>query len=211
MVMFNSEEAYEMAMDNLYAQWDKENFVCDNEARFSKYTDDLGYEFDVDDDYEPVDYEPTQKDLDHAASLVGKYCTCPEGCTDSLHNMLCKVIAINIDERGGNASQVRCIVFKNDAMWDVGRWMCGPRGERYEVFGGGWMEPTDARPTMVDRIVGWTSYLVRITYSEIGQEKTAFHYKWWKDYAMCYAPVCNLVGALYDTVRAFKYGVNLAK
>jgi hypothetical protein len=183
--------------------------IFDNEPEFAKYMDDM-LEKDFDDyDYDP-DMAPSQKDLDHAASVVGKYCTCPEGCTPSLKNVLCKVIAVNTEERGGDASQVRVIMFKNNEMWDPKLWMLIPMGERYEVYGGWWMEPTDARPTMVDRIVGWTSYIARITFSEIGREKTAFHYKWWKDFdARSHAPVCSILGALYDTVLAFKYGVSI--
>jgi hypothetical protein len=173
------------------------------------------FNYDVDDpmekdsdEYDPCDWEPDQKELDHAASVVGKYCTCPDGCTDHLKGMLCKVISVNNEERGGNAAQVKVIVFKNNAMWDFRNWMWCPEGERYEVFGGGWMEPTDARPTMVDRIVGWTAAMTRIAVSEIGREKTAFGYKWWKDAdARFHAPLCSLVGAFCDTARAFKRGV----
>jgi hypothetical protein len=145
----------------------------------------------------------------HAQKINGKYCVCNGGVSSFLKGLFCKVIAVNDNSRGGNPGQVRIIVYRNQEMFRPKTWMLIPEDKRYEVIGSTWLTETDMRPNIIDHIRGYVAYIARISFSEIGEEKTAFHYKWWKDKYMFsrLPPLASIVGAFYDTVKAFKYGI----
>ncbi len=173
--------------------------------------DDLSNEID---DYYPEyeDRPPTQKQLDHARSLIGKFCKSNGGNTPLLKNLLCKVIAVNDYRRGGNPSQVKMMAYRNNQRWGFKYWWhIGSETKRYEVIGSGWLTETTERPTIKDYILGEISRNLRIIISNLSSEHTAFHYKWWKHDGMWQylPPIANLVSAFNDFGNAFKYGCYL--
>jgi hypothetical protein len=168
------------------------------------------------DDY--LDYEekpPTQEQLDHAKSIVGKYCISKSDLTLTpfLTNLLCKVTRVNDNARGENSTQVRIRVYRCGQMWGFGTWyLIGTSyGDVDQAVDSGWLIPTEERPSFSDRINCVFSTLARMTTSQISQEHQAFHYKWWyRDPIWPYlSPITSLLSALVDFVDSFRYGVYL--
>jgi len=170
---------------------------------------DLADDYNTGDEDMEIDFGVDPVSVQHAQKINGKYCVCNEGVTSFLKGLFCKVIAVNDCSRGGNPGQVRIIVYRNQEMFRPKTWMLIPEDKRFEVIGSTWLTETDMRPSIIDHIRGYVAYIVRITFSEIGNEKNAFHYKWWKDSHMVFhlPPLASIVGAFYDTAKAFKYGV----
>ena len=172
--------------------------------------------FELEDDY-PDDYpdyeesEPTEKELAHAKSLVGKWCsTGNHGCTPFLSGLLCKVTTVNDCKRGGSPSQVRIIPFRNANMFDFYSWWLINSTDFYHIVGGGWLNPTDDRPRKSEYITAYTALFVRTVIGWVSKEHNSFKYRWWNSKGVPFTylpPINSLVSAVYDLGRAFKYGV----
>lgn len=177
----------------------------------SSYLEELE---DWPDDYS-MDYDeepPTQKELDYAKSLVGKFCLSKSDCTPFLSNLLCKVTRVNNDSRGGNPTQVWVKVYRCKQMWAFKTWyLIGTNGEKSQVVDSGWLISTDRRPTFLDRINYAISTPARIVTCWISQEHKAFQYEWWyRDSIWQYLPpIAGLLSSFVDFIDSFRYGIYL--
>ena len=160
-------------------------------------------------DYEET--EPTEKELTHAKSLVGKWCSTDRtACTPFLSGLLCKVTAVNDRSRGGSPAQVRIIPFRNKAMFAIRTWWLISSTDSFYVVGGSWLTPTDDRPEKSEYLKAYASLFLRAVIGWISKEHGAFKYKWWNSRGLPFPylpPINNLISAVYDLGRAFKYGV----
>ncbi len=174
--------------------------------------------FELEDDY-PSDYpdyeetEPTEKELAHAESLVGKWCATDTKCTGFLSGLLCKVTADNNCKRGGNPAQVRIVPFRNNDMFDFYSWWLINSTDFFHVVDGGWLNPTDDRPANPEYITAYTSLFVRAVIGWVSKERYSFKYRWWDSESLPFTylpPINSLISAVYDLGRAFKYGVYIS-
>ncbi len=153
----------------------------------------------------------TQEQKDHALSLVSEWCVSKSGVTPFLSGLLCKVIKVNDNCKGGNASQVQIIVYRSGNMFASHTHYLIPNTNITETVDSGWLVTTDNRPTAKDYLKMIASITLRVIVSSASNEKTSFKYAWWKGDSMwSYTPpINNVLAATYDLGRAFKYGVNL--
>ncbi|KKN59264.1 hypothetical protein LCGC14_0543630 [marine sediment metagenome] len=161
------------------------------------------------------EYAPSQEQIDHAKSLVGKWCISKgTSCTPLLSNLLCKVLSVNDASRGGNPAQVRMIPFRNKAMFAFHTWWLIPHTDIFEVVDSGWLIPTSERPRKTECVIAYVSMSLRILWGWLSKESMSFKYRWWNTKGLPFnylPPINSLISAVYDLGRAFKYGVYINK
>jgi len=110
-------------------------------------------DFNLMDDYE--EYIPSEKHLQHARSLVGKWAVCNNGLTPHLTGYLGKVIKINDRHLGGNERQVLVALYKSKAMWNLFTWRCiaNKHDMPLECIDSSHLTAINYNPTYRDKIV----------------------------------------------------------
>ena len=164
-----------------------------------------------DEEWEKFD-NPPQEQLDHAQSLVGKYCSTQKETisTPFLSNLLCKVVKVNDNRRGGNREQVLVRVYRNKQTWAFKTWWwTGTGREVLQCVSSSHLVETTEHPTIKDIIISSLSICTRIITESLSTEKSSFKYGWWHDrYMWQYiTPFSSFLASLCDFGRAFKKGV----
>ncbi len=176
------------------------------------YFDDEDDElFDIPDDYDDT---PNPEHIAYAKSLVGKYCTSITHSISYLDNLLCRVICVNDNKRGGNTSQVLMRVYRSNGMWEFRRWwFIGTDRQMLECVDSHHLTETMERPTINEYIASTLSAIARIITANLSTEHTSFKYGWWHDEYMWrhISPLSSLLAAFCDLPRAFKYGVYIRR